>query len=157
MSRLQLELGFAGLLFLVGLVGVLGALELDAGWRGSAPQAGYFPLRVALIVMAAALVIAWQAWRARASHAPLADSAGARRVLGFGLPIVIMVGVAQFTGLYVAMALYLFATLRWQGRRPWHVCVGVAIGFVVIAFVVFERWFQVPLLKGPLEAMLGLA
>ena len=31
------------------------------------------------------------------------------------------------------------------------------VGAAVLLWLVFETWFQVPLLKGPLEAWLGLA
>ena len=41
------------------------------------------------------------------------------------------------------------------GREPvWRaVLVGLAVPIVI--FLLFERWFLVPLPKGPLEAMLG--
>jgi hypothetical protein len=32
----------------------------------------------------------------------------------------------------------------------------VSIGTMVAFFLVFERWFLVPLPKGPIEALLGL-
>ena len=157
LNRLRLELAFAGLILLVGLVGLHGALQLDTGWAADGPQAGYFPLRVSLILLAATLLVAASAWRARAALARVAviDGEGGRRVLRFGLPILAYVAVAQFTGLYVATALYLLATIRLAGRS-WGTALGVALGVTLAAFVVFERWFKVPLLKGPLELLLGL-
>ena len=32
----------------------------------------------------------------------------------------------------------------------------VAIGMPVLTYIVFEKWFLVPLPKGPLEELLGL-
>ncbi|KAA2213530.1 tripartite tricarboxylate transporter TctB family protein [Teichococcus oryzae] len=158
LTRFHLELGFAALVLLIGAVGLIGSSGLDFGWGADGPQAGYFPFRVALIMIAAAALVGVQAFANRAAlrRVVVAKPEGLRRVLGFGLPIIGLVIVAQWLGLYVAMALYLLAVIRWQGRRPWHTALGVALGVTIVTFLVFELWFQVPLLKGPLEIMLGL-
>ncbi|MCQ4160311.1 tripartite tricarboxylate transporter TctB family protein [Roseomonas sp. GC11] len=157
-TRLQLELAFAALVFATGATGLAGALELDWGWASDGPQAGFFPFRVSLILMGAALLVALQAWRGRAAlrRVVVVEGEGGGRVLRFGLPILGLVAVAQWLGLYVAMALYLLGSIRLGGRRSWGVALGVALGVPLATFVVFERWFQVPLLKGPLEILLGL-
>jgi hypothetical protein len=49
------------------------------------------------------------------------------------------------------MAMY----MRWVGRHSWAATVGLPVTFSLVTFVVFERWFLVPLPKGPLEAWLG--
>lgn len=158
LSRYHLELLFAGAVFSVGAIGLHGSMGLDTGWGADGPQAGFFPFRVALILMAASVLVALQSWRAREAlgRVPVASREGGTRVLWFGLPIVALVAVAQWLGLYAAMALYLMFTIRLRGRRPWATSLGVALGVTVAAFVVFERWFSVPLLKGPLETWLGL-
>jgi hypothetical protein len=158
LHRLHLELVFAGIVFLVGAAGLRGTVDLETGWASDGPQAGFFPYRVSLILMAAALLVAVHAWRARRtlSHVVVVEREGGGRVLRFGLPIIATVLVAQWLGLYVAMALYLLATIRFAGRRSWGTALGVTAGFTVVTFIVFEKWFSVPLLKGPLEIMLGL-
>ncbi len=158
LTRFHLELGFAGLVLLIGATGLVGSSGLDFGWGADGPQAGYFPFRVAVILVAMATLVAVQAIinRAALRRVVVAEPEGLRRVLGFGLPIIGLVLVAQWLGLYVAMALYLLVVIRWQGRRPWHTALGVALGVTVVTFLIFEIWFQVTLLKGPLEIMLGL-
>ena len=44
----------------------------------------------------------------------------------------------------------------WLGKYSWFKGVAVALGVTVVAFLLFEIWFKVPLPKGPLEALLGL-
>ena len=46
--------------------------------------------------------------------------------------------------------------MKWLGRYRWLLVLAVAIGVPVVTFVVFERWFLVPLPKGPVEEWLGL-
>jgi hypothetical protein len=58
-------------------------------------------------------------------------------------------------GLYVAAALYLSFYMRWVGRHGWLAVILCAVGVPLLTFVVFERWFLVPMPKGPLEAWLG--
>jgi hypothetical protein len=45
--------------------------------------------------------------------------------------------------------------MRWVGGHRWPAVLGVALAVPVVAFVVFERWFLVPMPKGPLEIWLG--
>jgi putative tricarboxylic transport membrane protein len=158
LNRLHLELIFAGAVFAVGVVGMIGSADLDTGWASDGPQAGFFPSRLSLILLAASTLVALQAWRARAalSRVQVVDRGGGGRVLRFGLPILAMAAVAQWLGLYVAMALYLLLAIRLGGGRPWGTALGVALGVTAATFVVFEKWFRVPLLKGPLEIVLGL-
>ncbi len=61
----------------------------------------------------------------------------------------------HFIGLYLAAALYLAFYMRWVGRHPWSLVLSLAIGIPLVTFLVFEKWFLVPMPKGPLEAWLG--
>jgi hypothetical protein len=46
--------------------------------------------------------------------------------------------------------------MKWLGRYNFGLTLGVAIGVPVLAFLMFEKWFLVPLPKGPIEELLGL-
>jgi hypothetical protein len=46
--------------------------------------------------------------------------------------------------------------MRRHGHFGWRVTAAVALMVPVAFFLVFERWFLVPLPKGPLENLLGL-
>ena len=46
--------------------------------------------------------------------------------------------------------------MRWLGKYPWWKLLLVSFGTIAFFYVVFEIWFQVPLPKGPVEALLGL-
>jgi hypothetical protein len=45
--------------------------------------------------------------------------------------------------------------MRWFGRYNWLVVAVLSIGLPIIIFFVFERWFLVPLPKGPVEDFFG--
>jgi hypothetical protein len=43
----------------------------------------------------------------------------------------------------------------WQGKYGWLPALGVSAGLPIVLFLVFEKWFLVPLPKGPIEHLLG--
>ena len=51
--------------------------------------------------------------------------------------------------------LYMAFYMRWVGRHSWAAVFAIAIGLSVGSFLVFEKWFLVPMPKGPLEQWLG--
>jgi hypothetical protein len=61
----------------------------------------------------------------------------------------------QVLGLYVATALYIGLYMRWIGRHRWVTVAALGLAIPLVTFVIFERWFLVPMPKGPLEAWLG--
>jgi hypothetical protein len=158
LSRMQLELAVVAVVFVLGSLAVIGALEHDIGWASDGPQAGYFPFRLGIILIVASLVIGAQALVSgdRGRQVVLSRDSG-RRMVGFFLPLVGYVAIAQVLGLYVATALYLGFVLRVMGGHGWQATAGTALGVPLASWILFEVWFTVPLLKGPLERWLGLA
>ena len=159
LTRYRMEMATAAVVFLLGAIAVIGAMELDYGWAEDGPQAGYFPFRIGLIVMAAAVAIAVQGWynRTALTREVFVDRAGGGGVLRFGLSILALVVLSLTLGMYVAMAAYLIIMMRWQGRHSWLASIAVPLLYTLATWLVFERWFLVPLLKGPVEVWLGLA
>src|SRR5262245_22708313 len=156
-SRRTLELATALVIFAIGTAVLLGALEYKIGWDDGGPQPGYFPSYVGFVIMGGALGIAVQAlvhgdWRITASI----TAEQAKRVGTFFVPVIGFVALCNIVGLYLAMALYLLFTMRLQGGYGWVHSIAVAFGTAVAFFMMFEFLFGQPLLKGPVEAWLGL-
>ena len=72
------------------------------------------------------------------------------------IPTAIYVGSMPFTGLYVASIIFIGWFMRWLGKYSWLTVLGVAFGMPIVTYFIFERWFLVPLPKGPIEEWLGL-
>ncbi|MBM4438839.1 MAG: tripartite tricarboxylate transporter TctB family protein [Candidatus Rokubacteria bacterium] len=144
----------AAVLFLLGGVVVFDAVRLGVGWGSDGPQSGFFPFWLAVIAMASCLAIIVQAAR-RSDGAPFLTREQARPVLKVLVPAVGLVLATHAVGLYVAAALYMGVYMRWIGGHRWVTVVALGVGIPLVTFVIFERWFLVPLPKGPLEAWLG--
>ena len=157
-ARWTAELGMALLTGLFGLVTVIGAIEYGIGWSSSGPEPGAFPFYIGLMITFASvgnLVSALMTHR-RAEGKPFLTAAQLRLVAGFTLPIVGFVVVSLLLGLYVGMALYMFGTLVFQNNYSMVKASIISLSLPVATYFLIERAFKVGMLKGPLEAALGL-
>jgi hypothetical protein len=156
-KRFHAELGVAALTALAGALTAYGSLELGASWTDHGPEPGYFPFYVGLLLLGASAWNAAQALRHRlAEREPFLVGEQTMRLVGFLLPMAAFVVVTVLLGLYVGSALYLF-WIAWRqgGYRP-HLALLLGAAFSLFLYIVFEIAFQVPLLKGPLEPLLGI-
>ncbi len=157
MSRRVAEIAFALMLAAVGTVFIYGARQLDTGWGSSGPEAGFFPQLIGIvIVVASVLVLASQMLRA-GPRETFIDTAQARGIAAFLLPLVALVVLTPWLGLYLAAAIYLLATIGGIGRAGWVQASAVAVSVPVFMFVLFEHAFKTPLPKGVLEPLIALA
>jgi hypothetical protein len=148
------DLTTALILIAGGALVIWDSLRLGIGWGSDGPQSGFFPFWLAVLLIAACLAIAVQA-RRRASDRPFVTREQLRPVLTTLLPSAGFVVLTQFVGLYVATMLFMGFYMRWIGRYAWAPVVTISVLFPLIIFVIFEKWFLVPMPKGPLEAWLG--
>jgi len=151
------EIGVAALIFLFGALVVFDSARVGARWGEDGPQPGYFPFYVGLLICVAGVTIFMLALRNFSLAAKSFVSREAlKKILTVLVPTVVYVALISRLGFYVASTLYI-AYFMWRlGNYPWLKIVPVAVGVSVAFFLIFEIWFQVPLPKGPLEAVLGL-
>jgi putative tricarboxylic transport membrane protein len=154
-SHVSVEAGVAIAITIFGIVTVFGSLRAGIGWGSEGPMAGFFPFYVGLLIVVSGLVNLYQAITGNFGGGMFASWSQLRQVLSVVIPTTIYVAAIPFIGIYVSSAVLIGFFMRWLGKYGWAIIAAVAIGLPVVIFVVFERWFLVPLPKGPLEAMLG--
>jgi len=151
------EVAVAGLLLALGGVVIADSLRIGVGWADDGPQSGYFPFYIGLLLVGSSgtvLVSQLLRWR-RSGQTVFCSREQAGMVLAMLVPMVGYVACIQLLGIYVASALLIGYFMRRHGRYRWALTLPVSLGVPLLFFVVFERWFLVPLAKGPLEALLG--
>jgi putative tricarboxylic transport membrane protein len=152
-----LDMAVAALLLAAGALVIRDSVRVGVRWAEDGPQAGYFPFYVGVLLCLASLwtlgLAAFQRRRTPKSFV----TAGALKAIGSMLvPTLVYVGILAWLGLYVASFLYIAFFMVWLGKYSWPRSIAVSASVSAIAFLLFETWFQVPLPKGPLEALLGL-
>jgi putative tricarboxylic transport membrane protein len=78
-----------------------------------------------------------------------------RQVMAMLVPTTIYVALVPWIGIYASSVLLIAVFMRWLGRYGWGMIAAVAVGVPVVTFVIFEKWFLVPLPKGLIEEYLG--
>jgi hypothetical protein len=136
-----------------GAIVAVDSLSHDVGWNANGPGAGYFPFRIGLLLILTGLLIARTACRS-ATGVFVTPDGFARSVSVFG-PTVALAAAMFPLGCYVPSFVFLTWMMRRHGGAAWLRAAGTSLVAVVIISVIFERWFQVPLAKGPVEALLG--
>ncbi len=154
-SHRGVEIGVAVFMAALALIGVYGSLKVGIGWADEGPQAGFFPFYISLLVLISCAVNLVQTFTKSDDGALFASWAQLRKVMSVVVPTAIYVFVLTYIGIYLASALLIATFMRWLGRYRWSVAIGVAVLVPVLTFFMFEKWFLVPLPKGPIERYLG--
>jgi hypothetical protein len=77
-------------------------------------------------------------------------------VLSVVIPTTVYVFAVPWAGIYLSSLILIALFMRWLGRYGIAMCAAISIGVVVMTYLMFEKWFLVPLPKGPIEDWLGL-
>lgn len=167
--RFHAEIATAAGTGLLGLTAIIGAMELGYGWEESGPQSGYFPFYVGLILLGASL---WNIAAAVISHRaalhhgvsddeidgseePFLHRESVGRLARFLGAMLVFLIATQVLGIYVGSIGYI-AWSAWRGGYRPIVALALGLGFAVALYLIFEVAFLMPLLKGPIEPLLGI-
>jgi hypothetical protein len=145
-------------LIIMGLAGLVitDSMRVGTGWGDEGPQAGYFPFYVGLILLTASgLIVLTTLLKWGRSKAVFATREELVPVFQMLVPMVIYVVAMVYLGIYLPSALLIGFFMRRHGDFAWPLTLGVSVGVPLAFFLVFEKWFLVPLPKGPIENMLG--
>jgi len=153
------EIVVATLFLLLGALVIYDSLRLGVGWQEvHGPRPGYFPFYVGAIICVSALINILRALTIRPERdRAFVGVAQLKLVLSVLVPTAIYAAVVGWIGIYVASTVFIAFFMRWLGKYPWWKLAAVSIGTSVAVYLFFEVWFKVPLPKGPLESLLGIA
>jgi len=156
--RKSAEIAVAALIFLLGAIVIFDSARLGVGWQEiHGPRPGYFPFYIGLIMCVASLVNVARALLVRgADNKTFVEVGQLKLVLSVLVPTMVYVLLVTWIGVYISSVLFIGFFMRWLGKYPWWKVVAVSVVTMVVFYLVFEKWFKVPLPKGPLENLLGL-
>jgi putative tricarboxylic transport membrane protein len=149
------EAGVTLLIALFGVIVIAGSLKAGINWGAEGPRAGFFPFYIGIFIVASSAINLWNGLHDD-NDGLFAEWGQLRQVLSVVIPTAIYVGSMPFTGLYLASIVFIAWFMRWLGKYPWLTVLAVSLGMPIVTYFIFERWFMVPLPKGPVEEWLGL-
>lgn len=127
------------------------ALRLSIAWTSVGPGAGFFPFWLALGVTICGALILVQSLRAPVGAEggrPFIPAGAWKPLLVVFLPMVAVVALIDYLGIYLGGALYLGGYTWLVGRQRLYVTVLVSVLIPSALFFIFERWFLLLLPKG---------
>lgn len=154
-SHKLVEAGVTGLIALFGLIVIFGSIKAGINWGAEGPRAGFFPFYIGIFIVASSAINLWHGLREDDDRL-FAEWGQLRQVLSVVFPTAIYVSAIPFMGLYVASTIFIAWFMRWLGKYNWITVLAVSFGMPIVTYLIFERWFMVPLPKGPLEEWFGL-
>jgi putative tricarboxylic transport membrane protein len=154
-TQKAMEAGMAVAIALFGVIVIVGSMKAGINWGAEGPRAGFFPFYIGIFIVASSGINLWHGLHDSDGRL-FAEWGQLRQVLSVVIPTGIYVGVMPFTGLYLASMVFIAWFMRWLGKYSWPMVAGVAFGMPIVTYFIFERWFLVPLPKGPIEEWLGL-
>lgn len=149
------EIGVALFTAVLGLIAIAGSLRVGINWDASGPKAGFFPFYVGLFIVIGSAVNLYQAATAVDGPTLFASWDQLRKVTSVVIPTGIYVFAVSWIGIYVASMLLIAVFMRWLGRYGWPLVIIISVAVPLVFFIVFERYFLIPLPKGPVEDLLG--
>jgi hypothetical protein len=151
----SVELGIAAFTALLGAIVVVGSIQAGIGWASDGPRSGFFPFYIGLFILVGSAVN-FAATLGEDRKRLFAEWGQLRQVLLVVVPTAIYVVAIPYAGIYVSSIVLIAAFMKWLGRYKWPITLAVAFGVMIAIYFMFERWFLVPLPKGPIEDWLGL-
>ncbi|MGH8599150.1 MAG: tripartite tricarboxylate transporter TctB family protein [Burkholderiales bacterium] len=127
----------AGVLFAAGSAFLLWQTRgLPSGLHG-APGPGVWPRIVFVVMLAVALYLAIDA--ARSDNEEPVCGPGTRLAVAFIILAILYLAGIESVGFFLITGLFLAASMWLLGLRSWKMLAGVAIGFPLIAYLVFVQ------------------
>jgi hypothetical protein len=156
LSNRTAEIVVAVLLLAGAAIVIFDATRIGFNWReGEGPAPGYFPFYIAAILGIASFMNLLGALRGRGAGEVFVAWRPFGRVLAVLIPSIVFVALIQYIGIYVAAGIFILAFMVLVGRENPLKAVVIGVAVPLALFFMFEKWFLVPLPKGPLEAWLG--
>ena len=153
-SHRMVEIAVALIIGVFGLISIYGSWRVGISWGAEGPRAGFFPFYVGLLVVIASVINIASILRTQPDSKLFAEWPQLRQVGAVVVPATIYVLVIPHIGIYVSSALMLAVFMKWFGKYSWQKVIPIAVLVPVALYFTFEKWFLVPLPKGPLEQML---
>jgi hypothetical protein len=149
------EMGVAVACIVFGLITIIGSLQVGIGWGAEGPKSGFFPFYLGIIIVVSSIMNLKSATTIDTER-EFATWYQLKQVLAVILPTTVYVFVLPYTGIYIASMVLIGGFMMWLGKYPLYKAVLYGVGVPVGIYFMFEKWFLVPLPKGPIEYWLGL-
>ncbi len=131
-----------------GLAMLQQARQLSFSLPGAGPGPGFFPFWLSIGVTLGGVIVVVQSLVRPREDGEFIPAHAWRPLLIAFLPMLAVMAVIKYLGIYLGGALYLAGYMRFVGRFRWASLVVISVAIPLLLFLIFERWFLFPMPKG---------
>jgi hypothetical protein len=139
------------ILMLFGLIVAYDAIDKGIGWGAEGPRAGFFPFVMAVLVIGGTVMVIRQAMKGTSSlkgTKRFVAPGGMKPIMIVIIPAILMILLTEVIGLYLAAILYLVGYIKWAGNHSWRTSLLIGIVVPLASYIVFEKFFLIPMPMG---------
>jgi hypothetical protein len=139
------------ILMLFGVIVASDCLRIGIGWEAEGPKGGFFPFVMAALVIGGTGLVIRQALKGTGSvkgNKPFVEPGGMKPILIVVIPACLMILFVEVVGLYVSAMFYLVGYIKWAGDHSWRTSLLVGILVPLVSYIVFEKFFLIPMPMG---------
>jgi lysylphosphatidylglycerol synthetase-like protein (DUF2156 family) len=139
------------ILMLFGIIVAADSIRIGIGWAAEGPQGGFFPFAMAALVIGGTGMVIRQAIKGTSSvkgNKRFVEPGGMKPVMIVIIPAILMILLTEVVGLYVAAMLYLVGYIRFAGDHSWRASLLVGILVPLASYIIFEKFFLIPMPMG---------
>ena len=135
------ELAIAGVLFVIGLIWVLGTLDMPKG-DFSVPGPGLFPVLLGLALCGASLALGGSViWSRTSRRVPVGNA----YIWSTPIALIALAILFERLGFVLSITLFIGFFLKLLSDLKWGICVAAAVAAAVGAYLFFSYLLGVPL------------
>jgi putative tricarboxylic transport membrane protein len=154
-TQRSVEIGVTVAMAVFALIVIAGSLQAGVGWGAEGPKAGFVPFYVGLLILGSSVINLGAVLSERSDKRLFAEWGQLAKVMSILVPTSIYVAAIPWIGIYVASVILIAVFMRWLGRYTWSLVAAISLAVPLAVLLIFERWFLLPLPKGPIEEFLG--
>ena len=140
----QVEIGTIVVFLLLGILLLFESMRLGPGWGESGPQPGFFPFVLTILLVLGTLGVAYvNIYRHPESRPFFEVSQEVTDLLKVGIPILVVVALIRWLGLYITSGLYIGFFMAWYGRFRWYWALAGAILLPAVLWLTLRYGFNI--------------
>ena len=135
----------------IGIIVIVDSVRLKFGWGPSGPESGFFPFYLGVGTLICSGIILFRGikeLKKEGAGKRLVPEGALKPILWVLLPSTGMVVLTEFVGLHIAALVFLAFYMRAVGKIGWVTVALVSVLLPVSLYVVFDKFFLIPLPTG---------
>ena len=139
------------IIMLFGVIVAADSIRIGIGWAADGPEGGFFPFAMAVLVIGGSVLVIRQAIKGTSSvkgNKRFVEVGGMKPILIVVIPACLMILFIDVVGLYISAMIYLVGYIKWAGDHSWRTSLLVGILVPLVSYIVFEKFFLIPMPMG---------